>query len=141
VSAALDQYTLLSEASLEVPFVEKRLLLLKLVLDELGVPVDPSSLDSRKSMQKAVYLAQAMNVPLGYRFNWYVMGPYSPMLTEDYYNPTLQSAEDGEAALRSDIKARLKQLQVLIDSPSGEGIPRTDWLELLASWHYLRSAQ
>lgn len=39
--------------------------------------------DGRLKLQKTVYLLQAFGVNMGYHFNWYKRGPYSPDLTRD----------------------------------------------------------
>lgn len=43
------------------------------------------SLAERKKFQKTIYLIQAFDIPLGYSFNWYLHGPYSPDLAEVGY--------------------------------------------------------
>src|SRR3712207_9330456 len=50
----------------------------------------------RKRVQKAVYIGQLTGVDLGYRFSWYVKGPYSTALTRDYYDlaEDVNSGED-----------------------------------------------
>lgn len=54
---------------------------LKLVLDHLGISPDVSTLQNRICIQKAIFLAKYAGVDLGYSYNWYVHGPYSPELT------------------------------------------------------------
>lgn len=58
---------------------------LKLALDQLGLPARLNYFDDRLILQKAVYLAQAAGVELGYFFHWYLRGPYSPALTRDAF--------------------------------------------------------
>ena len=41
--------------------------------------------DERLRLQKIVYLLWAYGISLGYGFNWYVRGPYSPKLASDGY--------------------------------------------------------
>lgn len=43
------------------------------------------TLEDRKRFQKTVYLIQAFGIDLGYEFNWYVHGPYSPRLAKVGY--------------------------------------------------------
>jgi len=126
--------------------VEQRLLALSLVLGELSVDVNVASVENRKVMQKAVYLAQEMGVPLGYRFNWYVMGPYSPGLTDDYYQAATENGAPVDRALLGVFRNRLETLKPFLDLPDSgsplsdaENLSRADWLELLASWHFLRA--
>lgn len=60
--------------------MDSNLIALKLFLDDLGVSADIETIDDRKRVQKAVYLGQAAGADLGYRFGWYLLGPYSPSL-------------------------------------------------------------
>ena len=63
-------------------------LLLKLTLEELsteGVSTDIQTFEGRKNVQKSLYLLQEENLPYGYYFGWYLRGPYSTGLTEDYF--------------------------------------------------------
>ncbi|MGC8696766.1 MAG: hypothetical protein ACP5UD_10235 [Conexivisphaera sp.] len=46
---------------------------------------DPASFRSRLKVQKYVYFARFFDYDLGYEYNLYVHGPYSPELAEDYY--------------------------------------------------------
>lgn len=119
-------------------------ILLKLVLDELGISAGIQSVGDRKRIQKAVYLAQAAGVDLGYFFGWYVMGPYSPALADEYYGleSALEQKADGLAntALRTDLKKKLKALQPALQPPHGSHLStQDDWLELLASIHFLET--
>ena len=61
--------------------MDTRLMNLKLVLSELGFSSSIDTLNDRVTFQKAVYLAQAVGIPLRYRYSWYIMGPYSRDLT------------------------------------------------------------
>jgi len=55
--------------------MNRRQIALKLVLDSLGIQLSMSSFDERLALQKTIYLAQQMGVPLGYQFSWYLRGP------------------------------------------------------------------
>ena len=41
--------------------------------------------EDRLKLQKIVYIAHYFGVDLGYTFNEYIRGPYSPELADDYY--------------------------------------------------------
>src|SRR5437016_4529128 len=59
---------------------------LKLALDRAGI--DQISLDSfsqRFNIQKRIYLIQLFGYDLGYRYGWYIRGPYSRHLTADAF--------------------------------------------------------
>ena len=58
---------------------------LKLVLDEAGVPINLDAFSERFNIQKRVYLIQIMGVDHGYRYAWYLRGPYSRALTADAF--------------------------------------------------------
>lgn len=118
-------------------------LALKLTLEELDI--EPATMQERKTVQKAIYLGQAAGVDLGYRYNWYVRGPYSPALTRDYFalEESLLADEDtsGDYELQEAVKSRLARIKPLIEPPADIQLRRSDWLELLASVHYLLEAR
>jgi uncharacterized protein YwgA len=49
---------------------------------------NPDDFISRLRLQKYMYLAKFFDIDLGYKYNLYLRGPYSPTLAEDYYNLT-----------------------------------------------------
>lgn len=122
--------------------MDTRLTALKLFLDELDTPPDIETVDDRKRVQKAVYLGQLSGVDLGYRFGWYLMGPYSPSLTRDYYTLATEIAsgdrEYEDKELQPSLRARLKKVQGLLDPPQEVQLAQESWLELISSLHYLR---
>lgn len=120
--------------------MESRLVVLKLVLDELGIPPGIGSVKQRKEKQKATYLAQVLGLDLGYRFGWHIMGPYCPSLARDYYSLNESLLTEGALAesLDDEVKNRLKKAKSVIDLPPPKDLKKADWLELLASWHYLQ---
>jgi uncharacterized protein YwgA len=118
------------------------LLALKLFLDELGVDSNIDTLDDRKRVQKAVYLGQVAGADLGYRFSWYIKGPYSPDLTKDYYSLSRHMGS-GELnvqgrSLKTNLKDRLLAVRPILEPPTDVLLSQEDWLELLASLHYLQ---
>jgi uncharacterized protein YwgA len=125
--------------------MDNGLLVLKLVLDELNVPSAIENLDDRKRVQKAIYLAQLSGVDLGYRYGWYLKGPYSTSLTKDYFS--LAEAEalgdrDWEGKrLRESVRDRLDTIRPLLTVPQNVTLGQEDWLELVASLHYLRTVR
>ena len=117
---------------------------LQLVLDELGVDPSIDSLDQRVTFQKAIYLAQVIGVPLRYRYSWYIMGPYSPDLTRDYYalhEYADQSSTAGtKLAVREPFASALGKLRPAMVPPDDIQLDQREWLELLASVHFLGTA-
>ncbi|MHC4111256.1 MAG: hypothetical protein ACYSUY_09275 [Planctomycetota bacterium] len=112
---------------------------LKLTVDGLNLPFQISTFEDRLILQKAVYLAQAAGVNLGYYYHWYLYGPYSPSLTRDEYAIGFergQGVDDSEGwKLDDESTGRLKKLQSLI--PKGNRPEVRKKLELLASVHFL----
>src|ERR1700680_4200455 len=124
--------------------MEPRLTVLALLLDALGVGADIETVDDRKRVQKAVYVAQRSGVDLGYRYSWYKRGPYSRALTRDYYE-LADSIEIGEHTngdkLRPASLAKLRKLRPLFAAPQETGLAQADWLELVALVGFLRAVQ
>lgn len=121
--------------------MDRQLVVLKRFVEALGEPADISSLDARKRFQKAVYLGQVAGVDLGYRYGWYVRGPYSPPLANDYY--ALASALETKEKVPNNIvwkpeaAKKLKAVKELLQKPKEVKLDEADWYELLASWHFL----
>jgi len=122
--------------------MQPRLTVLSLVLQGLGVKPEISTMDDRKRVQKAVYLAQRAGVDMGYRYNWYKKGPYSPGLTRDYYDLAdalaVGNSENGQNLVPKS-QAALEALRPLLAVPDGVALSDECWLELLASLDYLRT--
>lgn len=123
--------------------MDQKLVALKLVLAELGISNEIETVNDRKRVQKAVYLAQLSGVDLGYRYSWYLMGPYSPSLTRDYYDLAGAISEGDRdyerVELKRSVHAQLGKISPLIPVPKGVTLSQEDWLELLSSVHYLRT--
>lgn len=112
---------------------------LKLTIDGLNLPFLINTFEDRLILQKAVYLAQAAGVNLGYYYHWYLHGPYSPSLTRDEYAigcEHVQGVDDSEGWKLDDESAgRLEKLKKFIPKSDRPELRRK--LELLASVHFL----
>jgi hypothetical protein len=120
--------------------MDRRQIGTKLVLEALGLSAKRlSTFNERLTIQKAIYLAQAAGVSLGYHFRWYLRGPYSPDLTNDVFAVAAELGEgvDESEGWRLDERwyAVLQRLRGLI--PAGDPQRRARELELLASAHFL----
>lgn len=117
-------------------------ILLKLVLDEIGLgDLKIDDFRSRKILQKKMYLLQLTGVDLGYRFNWYLYGPYCPALASDTFTLRDEVRYDQECdnyELNSKTKSRLETLNSVVGLPESVETTEPEWLELLASLHYLK---
>ncbi len=123
--------------------MENRLIALELVLDGLGLPTKIDTLDDRILLQKSVYLAQASGVDLGYRFSWYVHGPYSTSLAGDYYalrNAVAIGERPSEGkTLLDPVAKKIKNIQPILDVPEQTHLTKRQWMELVSSLHYLKT--
>ena len=115
-------------------------IVLKLSIGCLGLPFRIDSFEDRLILQKVVYLIQTIGVNLGYYFQWYLHGPYSPSLTQDAYAISAELAsginESKNWKLGSESENRLQRLKDLVVSNGSQQV-RARKLELLASVHFL----
>jgi uncharacterized protein YwgA len=113
---------------------------LKLFLDTLGISPEISTLEDRKRVQKAVYIGQEAGVNLGYSYGWYLLGPYSPELTQDYFTLNYDLINGDEEynsyKLVESLSNKLNGIKSLMEVPQEVNLPQEDWLELVASIIY-----
>jgi len=94
------------------------------------------SFDSRLIFQKTVYLLQAFGLYLGYRFAWYISGPYSTGLTRDGYRLVDKFEESPDVTLKKELlEARFDEFLRFLGDRKNDA----KWLETLASIHFLKS--
>jgi uncharacterized protein YwgA len=55
-------------------------------LEDIGFNFNVNRFNHRLKLQKYVYLARRYGIDLGYYYNLYIRGPYSPELANDYYS-------------------------------------------------------
>lgn len=117
--------------------MDPKIEVLDVFLRTLGEDPSIKGLDDRLRLQKVVYLGQLFGVDLGYRYSWYVKGPYSPSLTQDYYKLAEATNPSGKV-LRPDLAEKLKKARSLLEiPPDAKDLGKAQWYELLASLHYL----
>lgn len=111
----------------------------KLTIDAVKLPFEIGSFRDRLIVQKAIYLAQAAGVNLGYYYHWYLYGPYSPSLTRDEYAiaADITSGLDESIGWKLDEKSsrRLVEIRSLFAEADRDRLAKK--LELLASVHFL----
>ena len=96
---------------------------------------DMSSFGGRLTLQKSVYLLQAFDVYLGYRFSWYIRGPYSTRLASAGF--ALQGVyEDLPIGTFSSKQVQSKFRRFLDFMKDKSRDPNR--LEILASIHFLK---
>ena len=116
--------------------------LLKLLMDEIDVPTDLNTFKNRFRLQKKVYLTQLTGFDIGYRFGWYLRGPYSRELTSDAFALkellALDDKEHEEYHLGDAALSCVEQARPIWERPADVACSEDRWLELLASLHYLK---
>jgi uncharacterized protein YwgA len=112
---------------------------LKLALDVLGLPLVLDTFGDRMTIQKEIYLSQAAGIHLGYRYNWYLRGPYSPDLTRDAFELRARQRSEFDETVGWNLDDEsIRKLENLKSLWSHVGtFERPRWLELLASVHFL----
>ena len=89
--------------------MDRQQILLAKTLEAAELPLSVKTFDERLILQKSVYLLQSCGIHLGFRFRWYLRGPYSPDMTSDAFG----ILNEGEYAT--------KELQGwVLDKPSAE---------------------
>ena len=95
----------------------------------------PYDFSQRVKMQKLVYLLQEAGITLGdYSFFWYKHGPYCQKLQEDILNSVDNNIEINYSENALQIISTLKELFF-----TKTDYNQTQWVECLASLHYLFS--
>lgn len=111
----------------------------KLTVNGLELQFQIGTFQDRLIMQKAIYLAQAAGVNLGYYYHWYLYGPYSPSLTRDEFAIAMDISADLDESkgwkLDDTSSRRLKEMQAIFKEPKRDKLAKK--LELLASAHFL----
>jgi uncharacterized protein YwgA len=119
-------------------------ILLKLVLEEAGLhSPELTTFGDRLRLQKLIYIVQMGGLDLGYRYNWYLRGPYCPGLTRDAFllREEIAAGENayGDYELSKEAQEMLCAAKAIWSPDDGSGSPSNEWLELLASLHYLKN--
>jgi uncharacterized protein YwgA len=112
----------------------ERALALGAVLKRIG-NFDLSTFEGRLVLQKTVYLLQCFGLYFGYKFSWYVHGPYSPDLTRDAFKiqPIYRKIPRAKFA-KARTEERFRDFLRFIGDKKNDA----DWLEQLACTHFLR---
>jgi len=108
-------------------------------LDGLG-GLSLLTLKDRKLLQKKIYILQESGLNLGYHFGWYIYGPYSPDLTKDAFDLSMQLTHAPKTMHKETLtlseQGILRKLNPFLSSISGEN-ELADKLEAIASLHFL----
>lgn len=107
-----------------------------LIFQALGV--DKETFDDCLLSQKKVFLLQSLGVDIGYSYNWYIRGPYSPDLTSYIFAnlDILKEQNLSEYKLSEDVKKKIDTVNGL-SAKKPNSLSDPSWYELLASVFYI----
>jgi uncharacterized protein YwgA len=92
------------------------------------------SLVDRILLQKKIYLIQRLGIPLGYRFSWYIYGPYCPELTSIAYECNSIGQEVFKTyTLNENVVSKVELINSLYSQCADEDMNKALWYELVAS--------
>jgi uncharacterized protein YwgA len=113
----------------------ERAITLGIILKKIG-NLDINTFKGRLVLQKKIYLLQSFGFYLGYKFSWYIHGPYSPDLTRDAFRLQPIYAEVPEVKFSNqEIEKCLNKFKRFIGDKENDA----DWLEQLACTHFLKA--
>lgn len=107
-----------------------------IIFQKMGI--DKDSFKDRLICQKKIYLLQSLGTDLGYMYNWYVRGPYSPPLTNYVYTnlDVLLSNDFSNYKLANSAEKNVEKVNDLLND-SKPDFSDESWYELLASLLYI----
>jgi uncharacterized protein YwgA len=114
---------------------ERRTFLLGAVVKRIG-NYNLGTFKGRLVLQKTIYLLQSYGLLMGYKFSWYIHGPYSPELTKDAFR--LQSVYHQIPPAKftdAKIEKRFTEFLQFLGDRKTDG----DWLEQLTCTHFLKA--
>lgn len=100
--------------------------------------INKETFDERLVSQKKVFLLQEMGVDIGYSYNWYVRGPYSPDLATYIFSnlDVLKEQDFSKYHLTESVQKNIDAVNNLgAKKPDSLSLP--SWYELLASVVYI----
>ena len=113
----------------------ERAIRLGIILKRIG-NLNISTFKGRLVLQKTIYLLQSFGFYFGYKFSWYIHGPYSPDLTRDAFRLQPIYAEVPEVKFSDPkIEKCLNEFKRFIGGKENDA----DWLEQLACAHFLKA--
>ena len=100
--------------------------------------IEKDTFDDRLLSQKKIFLLQELGVNIGYSYNWYIRGPYSPDLTTYIFNnlDMLKEQDFSDYKFTDTVKGKIDSINGLaVKKP--KTLTVTSWYELLASVLYI----
>ena len=98
-----------------------------------GIEPSLETFDNRLQLQKLTYLLEVFGMDLGFRFNWYLHGPYNRFVTKVLFDSDKAESEREVEDVFTNEKKKLSILKEFL----GSDINSSRTLELIVSLHYL----
>lgn len=100
--------------------------------------ISKDTFDNRIICQKKIYLLQSLGTDLGYSYNWYVRGPYSPALANYVYTniDLLENTSFDNYKISDNVEKNIEIVNGLQSEKLSE-LSMASWYELLASLLYI----
>lgn len=100
--------------------------------------ISKENFDDRLICQKKIFLLQSLGTDLGYIYNWYVHGPYSPSLTNYICNnlDVLATNDFSGYRLSESAEKNIACVNMLLQDKRSD-LGEASWYELLASLLYI----
>lgn len=113
---------------------DERTFLLGTLLKRIG-NFNLGTFKGRLVLQKTIYLLQTCGLNLGYKFSWYIHGPYSPELTKDAFRLQDVYKQIPVAEFTNPkIESKFNEFVSFLGERKTDG----DWLEQIACTHFLK---
>ena len=108
---------------------------LALLFRGVQAPIEMGTLDERIRVQKITYLAQSYGIDLGYKFSWYIRGPYSKSVTTAGFEIYENNIDINQIQATQELdQERVERFREFITPHVND----TLWLEIAGSAIYLR---
>lgn len=104
-----------------------------------ALEVEKDTFDERLLSQKKIFLLENLGVEIGYSYNWYIRGPYSPDLTSYIFAnlDMLREQDLSKYSLSENVKEKIEIVNGLANKKP-DSLDTSSWYELLASIFYIR---
>lgn len=121
--------------------MDRQQILLAKTLEAADVPLNVHTFNDRLILQKSAYLLQMSGIHMGYRFRWYLRGPYSPDMTAGAFG-IVNEGQYGQEELQGwhldkESAERARKLRPLLNRKGESKSGQVQRLELLASVLFL----
>ena len=103
-----------------------------------ALEISKETFDDRLISQKKIYLLQELGIDIGYAYNWYIRGPYSPDLTSYIFNnlDVLKEQDFSKYQISNTVEQKIDIVNSFADKRP-DSLSISSWYELLASILYI----